>query len=458
MIVNKIDAVSKDRVIGQLSAASSLGAADYFPVSAKTGEGIPALIAHLTALMPEGPLYFPDDTVSDQPEETWVAELVREQLLAVTHDELPYSIATRVTEWEWPRIRVEIIVERESQKGMVIGKGGAVLERGRQARPRATARGRLPRAVRQGRQGLAAPPGSRGTTRLLMATPSAEIDIDEPLVRSLLAEQQPALADRTLRFAANGWDNVVVQLGDDLMVRLPRRAAAAQLVLNEQRWLPFLARSLPLPTPSPIFAGAPGTQYPWAWSICPWLPGDSAAKAPPSDPHDAALTLAAFVVALHKPAPHDAPENPFRGVHLQQRAEAVEGRVRALDDVVASDRVLGVWNELRHTPAWSGPAMWLHGDLHPSNMLTDNGRLSAVIDFGDITSGDPATDLALAWMMFGPREREVFREAAAIDDDTWRRAAGWALNLSLAYLTGDDTTSMPSIGRVTLSAVLEEFS
>jgi GTP-binding protein Era len=128
VIVNKIDAVSKDKVIGQLGAASSLGASDYFPVSAKTGEGIPELIAHLTAMMPEGPLYFPDDTVSDQPEETWVAELVREQLLAVTRDELPYSIATRVTEWEWPRIRVEIIVERESQKGMVIGKGGSVLK------------------------------------------------------------------------------------------------------------------------------------------------------------------------------------------------------------------------------------------------------------------------------------------------------------------------------------------
>jgi GTP-binding protein Era len=135
VIVNKIDAVTKDRVLGQLSAASSLGASDYFPVSAKTGEGIPELIAHLTSLMPEGPLYFPDDTVSDQPEEIWVAELVREQLLAVTHDELPYSIATRVTEWEWPRIRCEIIVERESQKGMVIGKGGAVLkEVGKRAR------------------------------------------------------------------------------------------------------------------------------------------------------------------------------------------------------------------------------------------------------------------------------------------------------------------------------------
>ncbi len=128
VIVNKIDAVKKDAVLAQLVAASSLNASDYFPVSAKTGAGIPELIAHLTSLMPEGPLYFPDDTISDQPEETWVAELVREQLLAVTHDELPYSIATRVTEWEWPRIRCEIIVERDSQKGMVIGKGGAVLK------------------------------------------------------------------------------------------------------------------------------------------------------------------------------------------------------------------------------------------------------------------------------------------------------------------------------------------
>jgi len=135
VIVNKIDAVAKDRIIGQLGAASSLGASDYFPVSATTGEGIPALIAHLTALMPEGPMFYPGDTVSDQPEETWVAELVREQLLAVTRDELPYSIATRVTEWEWPRIRCEIIVERDSQKGMVIGKGGAVLkEVGKRAR------------------------------------------------------------------------------------------------------------------------------------------------------------------------------------------------------------------------------------------------------------------------------------------------------------------------------------
>jgi GTP-binding protein Era len=128
VILNKIDAAKQHQVLGQLTALSALGASDYFPVSAKTRKGIPELVDFLLAKLPEGPRYFPDDTVSNQPEEQWVAELVREQLLAVTHDELPYSIATRVTEWEWPRIRVEIIVERDSQKGMVIGKGGAVLK------------------------------------------------------------------------------------------------------------------------------------------------------------------------------------------------------------------------------------------------------------------------------------------------------------------------------------------
>ena len=135
VIVNKTDIASKDQVLAMLVAAGALGAEEYFPVSARTGEGIGPLVEHLTARLPEGPRYFPDDEVSDMPEEQYVAELVREQLLAVTRDELPYSIATRVVEWEWPRIRVDIVVERESQKGMVIGKGGSVLkEVGKRAR------------------------------------------------------------------------------------------------------------------------------------------------------------------------------------------------------------------------------------------------------------------------------------------------------------------------------------
>lgn len=128
VIVNKVDIASKNQVLAMLTAAAELDAEAYFPVSARSGAGITALVEHLIDRLPEGPKYFPDDEFSDMPEEQWVAELVREQLLAVTRDELPYSIATRVTEWEWPRIRVDIIVERTSQKGMVIGKGGAVLK------------------------------------------------------------------------------------------------------------------------------------------------------------------------------------------------------------------------------------------------------------------------------------------------------------------------------------------
>lgn len=128
VIVNKTDIASREQVLAMLTAASELGADEYFPVSATTGEGVAALVDHLVGRLPPGPKYFPDDEVSDLPEERWVAELVREQLLAVTRDELPYSIATQVVEWEWPRIRVDILVERESQKGMVIGKGGSVLK------------------------------------------------------------------------------------------------------------------------------------------------------------------------------------------------------------------------------------------------------------------------------------------------------------------------------------------
>ena len=117
-----------DQVLAQLAAAGELDAEAYFPVSARTGDGLEALVEHLVGRAPVGPAMFPPDVVRDMPEEQWVAELVREQLLAVTRDELPYSIATRVTEWEGPRITVEIVVERESQKGMVIGKGGRVLK------------------------------------------------------------------------------------------------------------------------------------------------------------------------------------------------------------------------------------------------------------------------------------------------------------------------------------------
>jgi len=139
LVLNKVDLASRDQVVTQLSAAAEWDLAAYFPVSAVTGQGVEALVDEMERHMPDGPAFYPANQVRDLPEEFWVAELVREQLLAETHDELPHSIACRVTEWEWPRIRCEIVVERDSQKGIVIGKNGGVLRRVGQA-----ARAQLP--------------------------------------------------------------------------------------------------------------------------------------------------------------------------------------------------------------------------------------------------------------------------------------------------------------------------
>jgi GTP-binding protein Era len=126
--LNKIDAVGRGQMLAQLERAGGLGLDEYFPVSARTGEGVPELVEAIVGRLPKGPRWYPEEVVRESPDEVWVAELVREQLLAVLRDELPHSVACRVVEEEWPRVRVEILVERESQRGIVIGRGGSVLK------------------------------------------------------------------------------------------------------------------------------------------------------------------------------------------------------------------------------------------------------------------------------------------------------------------------------------------
>lgn len=286
--------------------------------------------------------------------------------------------------------------------------------------------------------------------------PAAEVDIGEPLVRALLSEQCPELAGQEIAALGSGWDNAVFRLGEALTVRLPRRAVAAALTLHEQRWLPELAATLPLPIPAPVRIGRPGAGYPWAWSVCRWLPGEIAARTPPADPLEAAGALGAFLAALHRAAPPEAPVNGVRGVPLAQRDAAVRQRVAQLADVIDAGAVLACWAELAAAPRWSGPPLWLHGDLHPANVLVHGGRVSAVIDFGDLTSGDPATDLAVAWMMFPAEARPAFRAAAGGHDDaTWTRARAWALSLALAYLVRSaDSPLLARLGGDVLRAAL----
>lgn len=287
--------------------------------------------------------------------------------------------------------------------------------------------------------------------------PAAEVAVSVDLVRELLAEQHPELAGRDLAVLANGWDNLVCRLGDDLLVRLPRRAPAAELIGHEQRWLPGFAARLPLPIPAPVRVGRPGRGYPWSWSVVPYLPGRVAADTPPDDPGRAAAVLGRFLAALHVPAPADAPPHGSRGIPLAERADGVAAQLPVIEDAGRRRAAVRVWESALSAPPWAAPPVWLHGDLHPANILVHEGRIGAVIDFGDVTSGDPATDLAVAWMLFGPGERDRFREAyAAADPDTWLRARGWALALSLVFLTySADNPLMAGIGRRTLDAVLD---
>jgi aminoglycoside phosphotransferase (APT) family kinase protein len=298
--------------------------------------------------------------------------------------------------------------------------------------------------------------------------PAAEVEVSADLVRRLLAGQHPDLARLPVEFLANGWDNELYRVGDGLLVRLPRRALGAEIIKNEQRWLPGLAPGLPLPVPSPERTGVPAQGYPYCWSVVPCLPGVPAAQARSLDPAGAAAAVGGFPGALHVPAPADAPANPFRGVPLAERAGTFAASLALLtgqaghQDHIDQDAVLRVWNAALAAPGYDGPPAWLHGDLHPANILVSDGQVSGVIDFGDITAGDPATDLSAAWMLLPPGCHASLwpacQAAGGLDGDALRaRARGWALNFAILFLAhSEDNPVLLETGRRTLSTVLED--
>lgn len=280
-------------------------------------------------------------------------------------------------------------------------------------------------------------------------------------VRQLLADQHPDLAGLPVEVLANGWDNFMCRLGDALVIRLPRRSAAAKLVEHEQRWLPVLAPRLPLRIPAHVRAGLPGLGYPWRWSVVPFLPGEMAAVTPPASAHDAAVSLGGFLGALHRPAPAGAPANPFRGIPIRQREQLLRQHLSLLGGLADEPAVLRAWEAAATAPAWDGAPVWLHGDLHPANILVSEGRVSAIIDFGDLTAGDPAGDLSVAWMLLPPGSHGAFRDAYeaanghGADAGTWSRARGWAVVLSVSFLANSaDNPMMARISERTISAVL----
>jgi aminoglycoside phosphotransferase (APT) family kinase protein len=287
-------------------------------------------------------------------------------------------------------------------------------------------------------------------------TPVAEFDVDSALVAKLLESQHPDLAQLPIIDIDSGWDNAIFRLGDRLAVRLPRRASAARLISHEQRWLPQLAAHLPLPVPTPYRVGMPGVTYPWRWSVVPWLPGQTANRCQLRSSE--AKRFGNFLRALHIPAASDAPQNAVRGGPLRLRAPAVEARMERLAAITKSitDLVRQVWREALETPIDVAPT-WLHGDLHPRNVLVEAGKITGIIDWGDITAGDPATDLASIWMLF-PEPHEWQDALAAYSkpsEATIRRAKAWAVLLGIALLDSGlvDNPIHAAIGERILSQV-----
>lgn len=286
--------------------------------------------------------------------------------------------------------------------------------------------------------------------------PAADIIVNPSLVQALLQEQHPDLAHLMPVKIAEGWDNVLFRLGDELAVRLPRRAASATLIEQEQRWLPQLSLRLPVLVPVPVRVGVSGPLFGWSWSVVRWLPGQSLLHSDSPDPVATGAVLERFLRALHQPAPEDAPRNPWRGVPLEARTTTLHTHLQQLGGVVDRTAVLSLWDRALSAPPWPGPPLWLHGDLHPGNLLVSDGRLSGVIDFGDLTSGDPATDLSLLWML--PRSiRARFEAWAGEDPHALRmRARGWALALGLAFLAQSrNDAAMAALGQRTIKAALD---
>ncbi len=267
------------------------------------------------------------------------------------------------------------------------------------------------------------------------ATPKAEVEIDIPLVRALLHAQHPDLADLPIAPADTGWDNAMFRLGDAYALRLPRRELAADLIRHEQRWLPELADRLPLPVPAPIRIGVPGCGYTWHWSVVPWLDGTTADLDEPGP--DQAEPLAAFLAALHRAAPSDAPKNKFRSVTLGEKAADAEDRMTRLRQKtdLLTDTVNRIWETALATPIDTATT-WIHGDLHARNVLVTNGAISGIVDWGDLTVGDPATDLAAIWMLLSDpnARRRAMRSYGTASNETWRRAKGWAVLLGIILL------------------------
>jgi aminoglycoside phosphotransferase (APT) family kinase protein len=256
-------------------------------------------------------------------------------------------------------------------------------------------------------------------------------DITPGVAARLVAAQFPRWADLpVVPVALDGWDNTTFRLGDDLCVRLPSADRYVAQIEKEHRWLPILARQLPLRIPEPIAIGRPGSGFPRPWSIYRWVEGELAGVDRIANLTDFAADLAGFLAALYaidaSGGPSPGAHNFFRGGPVETFEAQTRESIRLLADEIDTEAAAEVW-EAALASTWERTPVWVHGDVAASNLLVVDGRMRAVIDFGCAGVGDPACDLVIAWTFFTGESQEVFRNGLRLDDATWARGRGWAL-------------------------------
>lgn len=267
-----------------------------------------------------------------------------------------------------------------------------------------------------------------------------DIEIDTTLVRRLVATQFPQWKDLPIQpVALSGWDNRTFHLGKHMLVRMPSAAEYAFQVEKEQKWLPRLAPFLPLQIPVPLARGEPAHGYPWKWSIYRWLEGTTAAFTSITNLPAFAATLAQFLIALQR---IDAADGPLPGPHSFYRGGALTTydaetcrAIAALKGKIDVEAATSVWKMALATN-WQSSPVWVHGDISTGNLLVQEGRLSAVIDFGQMVIGDPACDLAITWTLFRGESREIFQNMLPLDAGTWARGRAWTLWKALITAAG----------------------
>jgi aminoglycoside phosphotransferase (APT) family kinase protein len=261
--------------------------------------------------------------------------------------------------------------------------------------------------------------------------------INAALARRLVDAQFPQWAALPLKLLdPAGSDHVIYRLGEQLSVRLPRHAGAIGQAEKELEWLPRLAPKLPLAIPAPVAVGEPDFGYPWRWAVSRWLEGEVATVEALADSSAAAVELAEFLAALQRFMPEDVPAmKDLTGPPLADRDRATRAAIAAVGGVFDATAMTDLWNVAVNAPGWDRPPVWFHGDFHTGNLLTVDGRLSAVIDFGGLGVGDPACDLTIAFTLMSAGSRAAFRAALGVDDATWTRGRGWALATGLNAYT-----------------------